>query len=81
MSENETSLIFLLEEIDPNSTFALTNGTNQPNNQPDYSIVTVSLTVLQIIFVMLGMILKTMIVYFEHFGRDSQKRSLLNRVS
>ena len=80
MSENETSLIFLLEEVDPNSTFALTNGTNQPN-QSDYFIVTVPLTVLQIIFVMLGMILKTMVIYFEHFGRDSRKRSLLNRVS
>ena len=80
MSENETSLTFLLEEVDPNSTSALINGTILPN-QSDYFIVTVPLTVLQIIFVLLGMILKTMVIYFEHFGRDSQKRSLLNRVS
>lgn len=47
----------------------------------DLDLIISVLTVIQIIFIILGMVLRSMIIYFEQFGRDPQKRSLLNRVS
>ena len=42
-------------------------------------IVAISIT--QIIFTIFGIFLKFLIIYYEQFGRDTQKRPLLNRVS
>ena len=50
-------------------------------NNMDLDLITFVLTIIQIIFITLGMVLKSMIIYFEQFGRDTQKRSLFNRVS
>ena len=47
----------------------------------DLDLIISVLAVIQIIFIILGMVLRSMIIYFEQFGRDTQKRSLLNRVS
>ena len=47
----------------------------------DLDLIVWPLTIFQMIFIILGVILKLMIIYFEHYGRDSQKRSLVNRVS
>ena len=79
MSGNQTVLFFLSEDGD-NSTFIWRDDTTE-TNQLDLSLLEVSFALLQIIFVAVGMVLKAMIIYFEHFGRDTQKRSLLNRVS
>ena len=67
-------------EMNQTSTFVWTNETME-DDQLDLFLIEVPVTIVQIVFVILGMILKAMIVYFEHFGRDTQKRSLLNRVS
>ena len=39
------------------------------------------LTIIKVLFVTFGGILQLMIIHFERFGRDSAKRSLVNRVS
>ena len=54
---------------------------NNINHNMDLDLITFVLTIIQIIFITLGMVLKSMIIFFEHFGRDTQKRSLFNRVS
>ena len=54
---------------------------NNIHHNMDLDLITFVLTIIQIIFLTLGMVLKSMIIYFEHFGRDAQKRSLFNRVS
>ena len=54
---------------------------NNINHNMDLDLITFVLTIIQIIFITLGMVLKSMIIYFEQFGRDTQKRSLFNRVS
>ena len=79
MSHNQ-SFFFSLSDVWDNSTFIWTNETTE-TDQLDLSLLELPLAFLQLIFVALGMILKAMIIYFEHFGRDTQKRSLLNRVS
>ena len=60
--------------------FTVSTNETTESNQLDLLVFELPLTILSIIFVVLGMILKAMIIYFEHFGRDTQKRSLLNRV-
>ena len=47
----------------------------------DLESIPLIVTPIQIIFIFMGVSLKCLIIYFEHFGRDTQKRSLLNRVS
>ena len=54
---------------------------NNIHHNMDLDLITFVLTIIQIIFITLGMVLKSMIIYFEQFGRDTQKRSLFNRVS
>jgi len=54
---------------------------NNIHHNMDLDLITFVLTIIQMIFLTLGMVLKSMIIYFEHFGRDTQKRSLFNRVS
>ena len=54
---------------------------NNIHRNMDLDLITFVLTIIQMIFLTLGMVLKSMIIYFEHFGRDTQKRSLFNRVS
>ena len=85
--DKTTSLDFTMSKVSHNFTFGPfepenTTWTNDTlvNNQIDLFLVDLSLSIVQIIFVVLGMILKTMIIYFEHFGRDTKKRSLFNRV-
>ena len=77
MTLSKTDFMF---EMNQTSTFVWTNETME-DDQLDLFLIEVPVTIVQIVFVILGMILKAMIVYFEHFGRDTQKRSLLNRVS
>ena len=47
----------------------------------DLELIAFVIKTIQIIFLALGTVLKSMIIYFERFGRDTQKRSLFNRVS
>ena len=54
---------------------------NNIHHNMDLDLITFVLTIIQMIFLTLEMVLKSMIIYFEHFGRDTQKRSLFNRVS
>ena len=63
-----------------NCTEEMTNLSKTRRNVDSDSLV-LTLTILQVMFIIFGIILKLMIVYFEHFGRDSQKRSLVNRVN
>ena len=44
-------------------------------------VIVIPLTIIRAVFSILGIILKLMIIFYEHFGRDTQKRPLLNRVS
>ena len=79
MTHNQSFSFSMSDDWD-NSTFIWTNETTE-TDQLDLLLLELPLAILQLIFVALGMILKAMIIYFEHFGRDTQKRSLLNRVS
>ena len=47
----------------------------------DLELIAFVIKTIQIFFLALGTVLKSMIIYFERFGRDTQKRSLFNRVS
>ena len=77
MTQNQS--LFSVSNVRDNFTVS-TNETAKSNQRLDLLVFEAPLTILSIIFVVLGMILKAMIIYFEHFGRDTQKRSLLNRV-
>ena len=62
----------------------LTNLTNESAtvvSQHSQLIVVVSITITQTILTIIGTFLQFLIIYYEHFVRDSQKRPLLNRVS
>ena len=50
-----------------------------PRQLPVIAVVAISIT--QTIFTIFGIFLKSLIIYYEHFGRDTKKRPLLNRVS
>ena len=50
-----------------------------PRHFPVIAVVAISIT--QTIFTIFGIFLKSLIIYYEHFGRDTKKRPLLNRVS
>ena len=62
-----------------------TNLTNESStvasHQHSQLIVVVSITITQTILTIFGAFLKFLIIYYENFGRDSQKRPLRNRVS
>ena len=47
----------------------------------DLELIAFVIKTIQIFFLALGTVLKSMIIYFERFDRDTQKRSLFNRVS
>ena len=77
MTHNQS---FIGSSSDTMDNFTVSTNETTESNQLDLLVFELPLTILSIIFVVLGMILKAMIIYFEHFGRDTQKRSLLNRV-
>ncbi len=59
----------------------LTNESSTVVSQHSQLIVVVSITITQTILTIFGTFLQLLIIYYEHFGKDSQKRPLLNRVS
>ena len=59
----------------------LTNESSTVVSKHSQLIVVVSITITQTILTIIGTFLQFLIIYYEHFGRDSQKRPLLNRVS
>ena len=56
---------------------------NKTNFDSEYNVkrVKIFLTIAMAIFNISGIVLQSFIIYFEKFGRDSQKRGLTNRVS
>ena len=65
----------------PNGKWVPAESSTVASHQHSQLIVVVSITITQTILTIFGAFLKFLIIYYEHFGRDSQKRPLRNRVS
>ena len=63
------------------STGLNSNTTEYHSSADQLNSFEIPLTVAKVTFLVLGMALQSLIIYFEMFGRDSQKRGLINRVS
>ena len=73
-----------LDLVDPNVSYLPLDNESSTVNSTDFlgpPVIVIPLTIIRAIFSILGIILKLMIIFYEHFGRDTQKRPLLNRVS
>ena len=73
--------IFDREEMN-NSDIGLTdNKTHNVTFEDLGKNIEIPLTIVKVTITMLGIALQGLIIFFEMFGRDSQKRGLINRVS
>ena len=79
-SYQDQSMDFYDSDFNDQNFTNLTNESSTVASQHSQLIVVVSITITQTILTIFGAFLKFLIIYYEHFGRDSQKRPLRNRV-